>query len=228
MRKGITVSQAQKIVRFFRNAQGRQLLAMTFAVILAVVASIAFLLSPSEMQTSGAVFLVQPSNSPGGTAFLISDHLLLTASHVIGQQQEVYLSFRNLPAIRSHVVFVDAANDIALLEAQELDPSLVPLPLGDSDSASEGEDVIILGYPSGEFFETRVRLAHNKPEELAIEAPAHPGNSGGALLRVADHSVVGLIGSTRELGSNKDTPKHWAVPINLVKRICRQRQRPID
>jgi len=154
--------------------------------------------------------------------------LVLTTSHVVGQQNEVYLTYRDQPAVRGRVVFADTANDVALVEIQDLDPSLTPLPLGDSDNVNEGEDVILLGYPSGSFFETRVRLARNTPEELAIAAPAHPGNSGGPVLRASDHTVVGLIGSTRELGSSKDNPKHWAVPISMVKKICRRQQRPID
>jgi len=228
MRNGISVSQAEKIISFFSDVQRRQRIAVFGAVGLAVVVFAGYLFWPTEAQTGPAVFWIQPSGSAGGAAFLVTGRLVLTTAQVVGRQADVSLTYRDQAAVRGRVLFTDTTTDVALVEIQDLDPSLTPLPLGNSDSLVDGEDVILLGYPSGMPFETRARLTRSAPEELKIAAPAHPGNSGGPVLRASDRTVVGLIGSTRELGSSKDTNMHWAVPINVIKKICRQRQRPVD
>lgn len=172
-----------------------------------------------------------------GTAFLINETILLTARHVVentGKGGEVDLYFENsknqlqskakvLYVSPSDEVGVDGAHsliyfltDFAILEMPS--PSEIdPLYLGDSESVINLDEVILIGFPNGDYSITKGNInsdSYQGADLFKLDATANPGNSGGPCILKDDNSVIGIIvggSATAVQGEN------IAMKINLVK-----------
>lgn len=174
-----------------------------------------------------------------GTAFLISPTTLLTARHVVennkvGDQVDLFFEQAKKPYqvkatikyfessydnINSGVVPVDYfLTDIAVLEVSEI-MDIEPLVLGESDVVQNLDEVILIGYPNGDYSITKGNINSDKYQGLnlfKLDATSNPGNSGGPCILKDDNTVIGvLVGSsaTAQQGEN------IALKINDVKRI---------
>jgi S1-C subfamily serine protease len=227
MRVGIHISQEQEIIRFVQGVLRKQLWIMIALGLAAVALLLVFVFVAPPPREQLAVGIVQTPTS-NGSGFLAGSGLVLTTSRVVGSQSEAIVSFADGPSVTGHVLFTDPEDDVALIQVQGLGSSLIPLPLGDSEGIAVDEKLVIVGYPGGSYSETSARLTGKASSKLTTDSPPNPGNSGGPLLRALDKTVVGIVGSAREMGSPNDEGRQWAVPIDLVKKICRNRQYPID
>lgn len=122
-----------------------------------------------------------------GSGFVVAaDGLIATNLHVIGEGREINVELadgRNFPVTAVHAT--SKPLDLAILRIDAT--KLKPLPLGDSESLRQGQDVVALGNPVGLKFSvvsgvvSGFRELDGKPMiQLAI--PIEPGNSGGPLL----------------------------------------------
>ncbi len=163
----------------------------------------------------GAVAMLM-SEKGQGSAFLLKNGFVLTAQHVVKDQKNVTLNFIKLNlSIPAEVLTIDPKYDFALLKVVGEAPRISPLTLGDSDLVEEGEDVIVVGYPKGEWGITKGTLSLKSAERLKTDAATNPGNSGGPLVYKKENRVIGIIFATRPEAEGM----HYAVPINRVKEV---------
>ncbi len=161
-----------------------------------------------------------------GTGFVLTpDGLILTNHHVIDQAKEIRVRFRgDEQELAAQLVGSDAATDIAVLDIEGADHSVVTL--GDSSLCESGDVVLALGSPFG--LEQTVTMGvisavgrgsvgildSGFEDFIQTDAAINPGNSGGPL----------IDGLGRVIGIN--TGRHWgdnigfAVPVNLGLKIA--------
>lgn len=145
-----------------------------------------------------------------GTAFAVSNDLLVTAGHVCvsilqgqilrGFKQNTYLqhltsynsSMRTIDGLK--IEEIDTKNDLCLLVRKN--HGLVPLKMSSGKYIQNRDKVTILGSPAGTFpFETEGRVAYMDAYEalnffrdkkfkgkILISAPSYGGNSGGPII----------------------------------------------
>lgn len=175
-----------------------------------------------------------------GTAFLISPTKLLTAKHVVEQYNfgdEVNLTFEKVdPPIEASakVIWFDRTvtfnsadpmpyflSDFAVLEISNptLVEDIIPLDLGASEEIQELDDVILIGYPLGDFSMTKGNINNTEFEGFdlfKLDATANPGNSGGPCILEDDETVVGILVGNKSLA---DQGENIAVKISTVLNV---------
>jgi S1-C subfamily serine protease len=177
-----------------------------------------------------------------GTAFLINSTTLLTARHVvennkIGDQVDLifeqsknkyqtkatikYITPSSVHSVDGTVTGEYFLSDVAVLEVSEIS-DIEPLVLGESDAVQNLDDVILIGYPNGDYSITKGNINSDKYQGLnlfKLDATSNPGNSGGPCILKDDNTVIGiLVGSstTAQQGEN------IALKINDIKRILNE------
>jgi S1-C subfamily serine protease len=179
------------------------------------------------------------TNDGVGTAFLINPTTLLTARHVvakynIGEQVDLvfehskklfqtkatikFIAPTSQQAVGNTVTIDYFLSDVAVLEVATV-KDIEPLVLGESDIVANLDEVILIGYPSGDYSITKGNINNTTYQGLnlfKLDATSNPGNSGGPCILKEDNTVIGiLVGSsaTAQQGENV------ALKINDVKRI---------
>lgn len=157
------------------------------------------------------------TNSTVGTAFLVSPTKLLTARHVVEHLKvgdEVQLFFEKTPTpknITAKIIYIAPTtipkntdgtvpmeyflSDFAVLEVPET-TDIVPLYLGESDVVAELDEVILIGYPSGDYSISKGNINNSKFQGFdlfKLDATSNPGNSGGPCISKVDNSVIGIL-----------------------------------
>jgi putative serine protease PepD len=162
-----------------------------------------------------------------GSGVLISSTLLVTSAHVIGTQGAVQVTFADNSALTAQVVFADSTSDVAVLQLGSPDSTLVPLPIGETEGLDNGARVTAVGYPGGRMSKLATQLTSKTATQLLTTGAADPGISGGALLSDDEH-LIGVIGATRELGWRSDPGHIWAIPMQVVRKVCRDHGVPLE
>jgi S1-C subfamily serine protease len=132
-----------------------------------------------------------------GTGFVaLAGGLVLTASHVVPQGDDIALTLADGRTIPGTLVARNAAADLLLIRAS--DTRLTPLRWADPTSVAIGEETVIAGFALGrkEPFVTagvlsgRVPAAQNGGvERLETDANADHGNSGGPVLTLCGEAL---------------------------------------
>lgn len=161
------------------------------------------------------------TKSGTGTAFLISPTILLTARHVVegmavGNEVELifehsqnqlqvkakikYITPTNKPIVNGLVETEYFLTDMAVLEVSEI-KDIVPLILGESSVVGNLDEVILIGYPNGDYSITKGNINSQKYHDVnlfKLDATSNPGNSGGPCILKNDNTVIGILvgGST--------------------------------
>ncbi len=174
----------------------------------------------------------------GASGFIVSsDGYIITSSHVVSDQEASYTAVIE-PTMKYPVKVIsrDSLNDIAVLKIQA--DKLPFLNLGDSSKVKIGEQVIAVGNPLGEFYDTvsagivsglsRLISAQSGPMEkstrlkglIQTDAAINPGNSGGPLIDMRG-KVIGIntamVSGAQNLG--------FAIPINYAKKDLEEVQK---
>jgi len=174
-----------------------------------------------------------------GTAFLISSTTLLTARHIVEDKQvgdQVDLLFEHSKKqlqVKATIKYITPASeqsvggltsidyfltDVAVLVVSEI-TDIEPLLLGESNTVQNLDEVILIGYPNGDYSITKGNINSDTYQGVnlfKLDATANPGNSGGPCILKDDNTVIGiLVGSsaTAQQGEN------IALKIDDVKRI---------
>lgn len=177
-----------------------------------------------------------------GTAFLISPTTLLTARHVVENNKVgdhvdlIFEQSKNQYQTKATIKFIAPTSthsqngqvpaeyflsDVAVLEVSEI-KDIEPLVLGESDAVQNLDEVILIGYPNGDYSITKGNINSDKYQGLnlfKLDATSNPGNSGGPCILKDDNSVIGiLVGSsaTAQQGEN------IALKMGDVKKILSQ------
>ncbi len=152
-----------------------------------------------------------------GAGFILSaDGLIATNLHVIGEARPISVTLAN--GKRYDVTEIHATESAADLAVVKIDAKeLQPLPLGDSDSLKQGEEIVAVGNPRGLEFSIVAGVVSGRRElegksmiQLAI--PIEQGNSGGPLL-----DRMGRVHGLLTLKSIVTENLGFAMPINLLK-----------
>src|SRR5205823_1138818 len=129
-----------------------------------------------------------------GSGFVIdkAGHIV-TNYHVIKGATKVQVAFSGRDQIAATVVGSDASTDTAVLKVDQRARALNPLPLGNSDSVTVGDQVYAIGNPFGFIrtltsgLDSAVQRQIEAPNTLEIDhaiqtdAAINHGNSGGPL-----------------------------------------------
>ena len=168
----------------------------------------------------GLVHIDVPTGS--GSGFVIdAEGYIITNAHVVQEHSTVTAKFVDGAEYTGTVVGKDEKIDLACIRIANAGP-LSPLPLGDSDAVSVGEDVLAMGYPLADLLGgsptvTRGIVSGKQRDEIQTDAAINPGNSGGPL--VDPHGfVIGVNTSVIEsVGGRNITGIGFAIPSNVVK-----------
>jgi S1-C subfamily serine protease len=174
-----------------------------------------------------------------GTAFLINPTTLLTARHVVenakvGDQVDlIFEHSKNQLQVKATIKYISPSTvhsvegtvpadyfltDVAVLEVSEIS-DIEPLVLGESDAVQNLDEVVLIGYPNGDYSITKGNINSDKYQGLnlfKLDATSNPGNSGGPCILKDDNTVIGILvgsGATAQQGEN------IALKISDVKKI---------
>ena len=165
-----------------------------------------------------------------GSGFLIADDgLVVTAAHVVQVADEVNVRFVSGDVAKAQVVASEPSMDVALIRVDQVPEGANPVPLGDSDTATVGDQVFVVGAPFGishslsvGFVSARrsAGLAYGgleRVELLQTDAAINQGNSGGPMCNM-NGEVIGIVshilstsGGSQGLG--------FAVTANVARRV---------
>ena len=182
----------------------------------------------NRLSTSG---MGQGSGVGSGSGAVISpDGYIITNHHVIEGNTSLEVIFSDGTQRPAELVGDDPLMDLALVKVSG--PIDAYLPIGDSDALRQGETVIAIGSPLGEFKNSVTvgvisalnrNLGEGAPEGLIqTDAAINRGNSGGPLLNMRGE-IIGIntlvvrgdpTASVEGLG--------FAIPSNIMRRVSEQ------
>ena len=177
-----------------------------------------------------------PSNQALGSGFVLdkAGHIV-TNFHVVQGATKIEVSFSDQTSHSATIVGSDPSTDIAVLKVNAPVRALTPLPLGNSDLAQVGDEVVAIGNPFGldrtatagiiSAIQRRITAPNGFSIDHALQtdAPINHGNSGGPLLDV--HGDVVGVNAQIETGGNATEGNvgiGFAVPSNTVKNVVAQ------
>ena len=160
--------------------------------------------------SQGSGFFVQPNRI--ATNFHVIDGFTRGEARPVGQQT-VY------PIER--IVTVDKKHNLAILQVSS--PGIVPLPIGDSESVTVGNQIYVVGNPLGVLegtFSDGIISAIREADGVnlfQVTAPISEGNSGGPVLN-AQGEVIGVSQGNVPAGRNLN----FAIPSIHLKALVNQ------
>ena len=164
----------------------------------------------------------------GGSGFNLSpEGLIITCAHVVDEAKSVRVTFRSGASFPVTVKAIDSQKDVAILSLDVPRDDLPAVALGDSLDVRVGDEIVILGYPLGDFLVTAGTIERLSPPAqgdylaptLHISAAVMQGNSGGPVL-ARDGKVVGIITGSYTRQTDSQTHRFGvAVPINEATRL---------
>jgi 2-alkenal reductase len=170
--------------------------------------------------------------STGSGAIISPDGFIVTNNHVIEGALQLQVLYADGTSHEATLIGSDPLNDVAVIRVTDAVPAVMTL--GDSDALRQGETVIAIGSPLGDYRNTvtvGVVSALNRnvddgaPEGLIqTDAAINHGNSGGPLLN-ARGEIVGLNTLVvRGSATTNDTAQGlgFAVPAIIVRKVADQ------
>ncbi|RKQ50185.1 serine protease Do [Roseivirga pacifica] len=139
-----------------------------------------------------------------GTGFLVDEHHLMTAAHVVQTAESILIHFRDGESIPADVAAISKTADVALLKLNWAKKNPTIIELGDSDKMEVGNQVFIIGAPlgltysfssgyiSGKQKSNKISNALVSLEFFQTDAAINRGNSGGPMFNTKGQ-VVGIV-----------------------------------
>jgi hypothetical protein len=188
-------------------------------------------LTPVELFRKAApsvvtIATISEKGAGGGTGFFIDTQgTVATNHHVIRGAKAVGVKlFDGTWVDETELLVANEEVDLALLRVKTK-ARLVPLPIGDSEAVTVGEQVVCIGNPLGlehtltNGLVSARRLLKGR-RMVQISAPVSPGNSGGPVIDMRG-KVIGV--ATLQIGSllGRAQNLNLAVPSKAVKALVR-------
>ncbi len=153
---------------------------------------------------------------------------------------DVTLEFVNGEIATGVVVGANTDLDVACIQVLDQE-NLTALPMGDSDLALVGEEVLAMGYPLSDILPgsptvTRGIISAKRPSTIQTDAAINRGGSGGPLVN-SRGQVIGVNTSVLEAVAGRNVEGiGFAIPVNDVKEqfeslisgVFRSRSLPIE
>jgi serine protease Do len=181
-------------------------------------------LASGQAQSSGSGFVVDATQG-----------YVITNNHVVEDVRDTNAGasfdvvFSDNRKVSAKLVGRDRVTDVAVLQVPA--QNLKAAALGNSDEAPVGASVVAIGSPLGEFQNTVThgvisakgrRVAETQDifleDLLQTDAAINEGNSGGPLILVATHQVVGV----NTLVASNATGLGFAISSNTVRTIANE------
>lgn len=124
----------------------------------------------------------------GSGVIVSADGYIITNRHVIYSPEEIRVALQDGREVEPELIGTSIRDDIALLKINA--EKLVPIDLGDSESAQIGDVVLAIGNPfgwgqtvtQGIISTHRNSVSGSELDFIQTDAAINPGNSGGALV----------------------------------------------
>ncbi len=167
-----------------------------------------------------------------GSGFVVDSRgYILTNYHVIEGADRISVKFVDGTTLAAKVIGTVKRKDLALLQVDPGNRTLIAAPLGDSDDVEVGEMAIAIGNPFGQEFTVTAGIISGLDREIEEEgaeavvipgaiqtdAAINPGNSGGPLIN-SRGEVVG-INTAIDSPLRANVGIGFAVPINAAKEV---------
>ena len=151
-----------------------------------------------------------------GSGFFVQPDKVVTNLHVIARPGPIFakLSDDEIIWMVESIAAYDIENDLVVLK---IAGEGVPLSLGNSDDARNGEPIYAIGYPGGGAYKLTqgtIRSSRYRDKWLQTTADISKGNSGGPMLN-GKGEVIGISTAV-------DSSFSYAVPSNLLKALLSQ------
>src|SRR3546814_20861737 len=155
------------------------------------------------------------ANSLGSGVIVRADGVVVTNHHVIAGADSIKVVLADRREFDAEILRDDERTDLAVLKIDAGEEKLPVIPLGDSDELEVGDLVLAIGNPFGvgQTVTSAIVSALARPNVgltdfnffIQTDAPTNPGNSGGALPRLA-----GKLAGTK---TGKQTGREKVGPI---------------
>jgi S1-C subfamily serine protease len=183
-------------------------------------------------RVSPSVVVIQGKTDSGdvlGSGFIVSkDGKIVTNLHVIRDVNTASVQLANGEIFDSvSVLATDERRDLAVVHIAGF--GLAPLDLGNSNSLTVGEPVVIVGSPLGlegtvtAGILSSVRDSGDGFKVLQTDAAVNPGNSGGPLVN-SKGQAIGVV--SFKLRSSEGL--NFAIPINYVSGLLNDLHQPMS
>lgn len=158
--------------------------------------------------------------------------LSLGSGFFINTEGDIATNYHVLEGCAKAIIKTTKGEKGTILEILKYDPELdllvaktslkntKPLPLGDSDTITVGEDIIAIGNPAGlegtvsKGIISGIRKVDDDFKFIQITAPISPGSSGGPVFNTSG-KVIGVATAYLDLGQNLN----FAMPINYLRSL---------
>ena len=167
-------------------------------------------------------------SNTGGSGFNLSpEGLIITCAHVVDEAKSLRVAFHSGVSFPATVLALDSQKDLAVLSLELPRDNLPTVALGDALDLRVGDELVILGYPLGDYVVTPGVLSRLSPPALGdyraptlhLKAAVMKGNSGGPVINRAG-AVVGVVSGSYNLQTDDQTIHYGvAVPINEAYRL---------
>lgn len=208
------------------------------AVDTALAGAISPNLSQVYQRTWPSVFYVEPEDGQHGAGWLLEPGCIVTAAHVVVDDETVVIRQAAAPSFTAAVAGLDRRRDVALLRYRvgevRLGAGATPLPLGDPDINDIAKDLLALGYsgsgvkPNGEVGSPKANVGilsqitnfgpYSYGRNLEMDTPIDPGDSGGPVLNAAG-AVAGMVraAARRTPGGGQVVGTFYAVHADEIR-----------
>ncbi len=174
------------------------------------------------------------STVSGSGVFISEDGYILTNNHVIEDAQTISIILADGSEQDATLVGTDIYSDLAVLKAAGEVPAVAVT--GNSDALNQGETVIAIGSPLGEFMNTvtvgvisatgrsiDTGYGYQIQDLIQTDAAINSGNSGGPLLNLAGE-VIGINTLVVRDSSSGTVAEGlgFAIPINTARAVAEQ------
>ena len=194
-----------------------------------------------------SVFYIEPEDGQHGAGWLLEPGFIVTAAHVVGDDEAVVIRQAAAPPFTAAVAGVDRRRDVALLRYRvgevRLGEGAAPLPLGDADINDIAKDLLALGYsgsgvkPDGEVGSPKANVGilsqitnfgpYSYGRNLEMDTPIDPGDSGGPVLNAAG-AVTGMAraAARRTPGGGQVVGTFYAVHADEIRAALAEIRNP--
>ncbi len=154
------------------------------------------------MERQGGTNIPSLPSASLGSGFIIDAEkgYIVTNNHVIGDAQDIRVTFANDVTVDAKLIGTDEKTDIAILQVETGDMDLTSVSFGDSDELRVGDWTLAIGNPFGlggsvtaGIVSARARDIHSGPYDdyIQTDASINRGNSGGPLFNLKGE-VIGI------------------------------------